>query len=98
MNEENLIPFSERSKEEARTLGRKGGINSGKSRRQRKTLKEELLLLLAEGDTQKNISVALIQQALEGNTKAFEVIRDSIGEKQIEQTELINKEINVVIK
>ena len=98
MNEENLIPFSERSKEEARTLGRKGGIKSGESRRQRKTLKEELLLLLAEGDTQKNISVALIQQALEGNTKAFEVIRDSIGEKQIEQTELINKEINVVIK
>jgi hypothetical protein len=98
MNEENLIPFSERSKEEARTLGRKGGIKSGESRRQRKTLKEELLLLLAEGDTQKNISVALIQQALEGNTKAFEVIRDSIGEKQVEQTELINKEINVVIK
>jgi hypothetical protein len=26
------------------------------------------------------------------------VIRDSIGEKQVEQTELINKEINVVIK
>lgn len=98
MNEENLVSFADRSTEEVRAIARKGGINSGKSRRERKTLKEELLLLLAEGDTQKNISVALIQQALDGNTKAFEVIRDSIGEKQIEQTELINKEVNVVIK
>jgi hypothetical protein len=98
MNEENLVSLADRTTEERRAIAIKGGLASGESRRQRKTLKEELLLLLAEGDTQKNISVALIQQALEGNTKAFEVIRDSIGEKQIEQTELINKEINVVIK
>ena len=32
-NSENLIPFSERSKNEAREMGRKGGIASGKSRR-----------------------------------------------------------------
>lgn len=99
MNEENLIPFSERSKKEARELGRKGGIASGKARRERKTLKEELILLLADGDTQKNISVALIQQALDGNTKAFEVIRDSIGEKQADKIEAeLNNEINIVIK
>lgn len=98
MNEENLVSFADRSTEEVRAIARKGGINSGKSRRERKTLKEELLLLLAEGDTQKNISVALIQQALEGNTKAFEVIRDSIGEKPTDKTELINSEVNVVIK
>ena len=41
---ENLRPVS--SKEEARERGRKGGLASGEARRKRKTLKEELLLLL----------------------------------------------------
>lgn len=98
MNEENLVSLATRTTEERRAIAKKGGVASGKARNKRKTLKEELLLLLEDGDTQKNISVALIQQALEGNTKAFEVIRDSIGEKPTDKTELINKEVNVVIK
>jgi len=48
---ENLRP--PKSTEEARERGRKGGIKSGEVRRERKALKEELLLLLSEGDTQK---------------------------------------------
>lgn len=84
MNESNLKPVQ--SKEEARERGRKGGIASGKARRERKTLREELLLLLEKGDTQEKVSLALIQQALDGNTKAFEVIRDSIGEKPVDKT------------
>lgn len=87
MNEDNLIPMNERTKEEQREIARKGGIASGESRRQRKTLKEELLLLLEKGDTQERVSLALIQEALKGNTKAFEVIRDSIGEKPIDKVE-----------
>ena len=86
MNESNLKPVQ--SKEEARERGRKGGIASGKARRERKTLKEELLLLLSKGDTQERVSLALIQQALEGNTKAFEVIRDTVGEKPKEEIEV----------
>lgn len=39
-NENNLIPFNERSESEVRELNRKGGINSGKTRRQKKTLAE----------------------------------------------------------
>lgn len=39
-NEKNLIPFSERSKSEARENGRKGGIASGKKRRQIKSFRE----------------------------------------------------------
>lgn len=81
MNEENLRPFNELTEEEQRELARKGGIASGKARAARKTLKEELLLLLSNGDTQQKVSLALIQQALQGNTKAFEVIRDTVGEK-----------------
>lgn len=91
MNEENLIPMSERSKDEVRELGKKGGIASGKARRERKTLKEELLLLLSKGNTQEKISLALIQQALDGNTKAFEVIRDTVGEKPMDSVELVGK-------
>jgi hypothetical protein len=78
-NEQNLKPV--RTKSEARERGKNGGIKSGEVRKQRKTLKEELLLLLSEGQTQERISLSLIQEALEGNTKAYEIIRDTIGEK-----------------
>ena len=78
-NKSNLKPV--RTKNEARERGKKGGIKSGEVRRARKTLKEELLALLSEGETQKSISVALIQEAKEGNTKAYEIIRDTIDEK-----------------
>lgn len=86
--EKNLKPQNTRTKEEQREIARKGGIASGKKRREQKTLKEELLLLLAEGDTQKKISLALIRKALQGNTKAFEVIRDSTGQKCVEKVEI----------
>ena len=80
--------------EEARENGRKGGIKSGEVRRARKTLREELIDLLAENITDKNgrvmqtnkaISASIIKQALSGNTKAFELIRDTIGEKPIDK-------------
>lgn len=89
---DNLIPMSERSKEEQREIGRMGGIASGEARRRRKTLKDELIILLEQGDTQKNISLALIMEALDGNNKmkAFEVIRDTIGEKPKEAIEITN--------
>ena len=81
---DNLRPVS--STEEARERGRKGGLASGEARRKRKTLKEELLLMLSDGDIQEKISIALINEAINGNnagsvTKAFEVIRDTIGER-----------------
>lgn len=46
MNDENLIPASKRSKKEARELGRKGGIASGKKRRDKRTFRETLQTLL----------------------------------------------------
>ena len=39
---ENLIPASQRSKEEARGNGRKGGVKSGESRRRKKALRTAL--------------------------------------------------------
>ena len=89
-NEQNLKPV--KSKKEARERGRKGGLASGEARRKRKTLKEELLLMLSDGDIQQKISIALINEAINGNnagsvTKAFEVIRDTIGERPAEKVQ-----------
>ncbi len=47
MNSSNLIPNTERSPEELREMGRKGGIKSGESRR-RKKRQREVMKLLAE--------------------------------------------------
>nr|DAQ87250.1 MAG TPA: hypothetical protein [Caudoviricetes sp.] len=85
---ENLKPVTKRSKEEAREISKKGGIRSGEVRRERKKLKEELLLLLSEGDNNRRMSLAIFERALNGDTKAFEVIRDTIGEKPKEEIEV----------
>ena len=87
-NNNNLKSLSTRSPQERKAIAQKGGKASVKKRAELKTIKEELLLLLAEGDTQKKISLALIQKALNGDIKAFEVIRDSIGQKMTERVEV----------
>ena len=43
---DNLIPQSERTKEEQRAIARKGGIASGKARREKRLMRETLDLLL----------------------------------------------------
>lgn len=40
MNDHNLIPNTERSPEELREMGRKGGIKSGESRRKTRELRK----------------------------------------------------------
>ena len=61
MNESNLIPTSKRSKEEVREIGRKGGIASGKARKEKKLFKEQIELLLSlplkEEETIKQIEM-----------------------------------------
>ena len=60
--EENLIPMSERSKDEARELGRKGGIRSGEVRRQnadiRKRLREIVNMPLRDGNIDEITTLA----------------------------------------
>lgn len=97
-NEDNLIPFNKLTDKEQRELATKGGKKSGEVRKARKTLKEELLLLLSKGDTQQKVSLSLLQQALNGNVKAFEVLRDSIGEKEPERIVNENNPIDELIQ
>ena len=55
-NEENLIPkTSDQSREEAKRNGRKGGIASGKVRRNKKEAKELALMLLSLPVSSKKI-------------------------------------------
>ena len=91
----NLIPANKRSKDEVRTIGQKGGIKSGKVRRMRKTLREQLLILLETGDIQDSICLALIDKALEGDTNAFKVIRDTIGEKPADKICMTTANVNL---
>ena len=114
-NEENLRPIQ--SVSEAREKGAKGGIKSGETRRRKKTLREQMEMLLSlpvqdentrdfieslgiQPDEVNNalaITLSMYQEALKGNTKAFELIRDTIGEKptdrlQIEEAPVIKLE------
>ena len=43
--QENLIPMSERSKEEVREIATKGGINSGKVRKEKATITTTFIYL-----------------------------------------------------
>ena len=80
-NINNLIKNEDLTPEQRRENARKAGLASAEAKKKRKTLREELLALLETNQYQKKISLSLIKQALEGNTKAFEVIRDSIRRK-----------------
>lgn len=99
-NPQNFTPMNKLTKEEQRKIASAGGKKSGESRRKRKTLKEELLALLSDGDIQNRISLALLQEALNGNkagsvTRAFEVIRDTVGEKPTDKIEQTNTNITI---
>ena len=102
MNDENLIPVTQRTEKEAREMSRKGGINSGKSRRQKKTFKElfEIALSLQNEETgeQNDIGItsAMIKKALSGDVKAFESIRDTIGQKPTEKQEINNTNVQKI--
>lgn len=91
-NKGNLKPI--RSVIEAREKGQKGGIASGKARAEKKLLKETLEILLnmeneeTGTDNQTQIGIALLKEALKGNVKAFEVIRDTLGQKPTDKQEI----------
>lgn len=73
------------SSDELKLRQRNGGIKSGEARRAKKTLKQELEILMEmatkDGKTyQELMSLSLVKEALKGNTKAFEVVRDTLGQ------------------
>lgn len=89
-NEQNLKPI--KTTERARELQEKAAQKQRENIARRKTLKETLLMMLEEGDTQNNITLALLDKALKGDTKAYEVIRDTVGEKPTDKIDVGNKD------
>ena len=98
-NEQNLIRNEDLTPTERRERASKAGKASVEARRRRKTLKEELELLLEkmeDGQTnQERMSISLFKEAIKGNTKAFEIIRDTVGEKP---KDVIDANVNTEIK
>lgn len=84
-NEKNLKPI--RDSKRARELQEKSAKKQRENIAKRKTLKEELLLLLSTDNNQNKMSITLLQKAIAGDTKAFEIIRDTIGEKPTEKVQ-----------
>lgn len=94
MNDENLIRKEDRTPSERREIARKAGIASGRARRAKRELKECLNELLekeysgSDGKTMSGaelISVRLFMKARDGDIKAFEVLRDTVGQKPVER-------------
>jgi len=81
------------------TKGKKEAAEaSNKAQAEAKTFAEELRLLLQESlkdgngneaKTQKVISIAMIKKAAKGDVRAYEVIRDTIGQKPTEKVEQV---------
>ena len=83
--QENLIPMSERTKEEVREIATKGGINSGKVRKEKATMRKTLEMLLEEknskGKTYKELAtLGLLKGAINGNASNYRTILETLGE------------------
>lgn len=78
-NEQNLRPIK-LSHEEAVKNGKKGGIKSAESRRAIKTFKQAFEEQLDDNKIKELID-AMYKRATNGDTKAFELIRDTMGQK-----------------
>ena len=99
--QENLIPMNERSEDEVRELGRKGGIASGETRREKATMKKTLEMLLNEknnkGITYRELTtLGLIKGATEGKAENYKVMLALLGELEEQQSETPPVTINII--
>ncbi len=95
-NNENLTPLNERTEEERKEIAKKGGIASGKARNEKKRLKQALLTLLEEKETDymssklldgyEKIALELYRACTDDrNIKAIKLVQEMIGETEKEQ-------------
>lgn len=97
-NEQNLLKGKAtqfKTGEEQAEIARKGGIASGKAKRERKLIKDRILERMGETDWDEMID-GLIERSKD-SVKDFEVLRDTIGEKPKDQIEVTAMDINVVL-
>lgn len=104
-NPENLKPNTERTPKERSELARKAGKASGKARRKRKEFRELLELALSQPnvdnpdvDNWTVATAALLQKAMGGDVRAWEVMRDTLGQKPVEETRVLDSNITITIE
>ena len=102
INEQDKINFS-KGKKFSKDYQPSGKAKS-EGKLKKKTFREVLDYLLEKeitnkagekASTQEAITVALIAQALKGNIRAWELIRDTIGEKPSDKLETTQTTINI---
>lgn len=89
-NEQNLIPIKD--SDVARAMQEKSAKKRSENVRERKLFKEEILKRMGEDDWNEMVD-KLIARAKEQD-KAFEVLRDTVGQKPTEKVENTNVEIS----
>lgn len=102
--EENLVPQSERTKEEQREVATKGGIASGEARRRKRDIQAAMQALLekqyktSQGTLSgaEAISLKQMEKALKGDPKAFELVRDSAGQKPVDKVVVAEVDESVI--
>lgn len=99
MNDQNLIPNEQRTPKERRDNARKAGIASGKARKEKADLRKMCQMVLEMDIKAKDgsiksgaeaITLAQLQKALKGDAKAYEVLRDTAGQKPVDKVEQVN--------
>lgn len=92
-NEQNLLKGDEKHKFTPEEHS-KGGKASAEARRKKRDLKLALEALLEKDYTDKNgnkatgtevLATKLFEQAMRGNVRAFETLRDTVGQKPVER-------------
>lgn len=102
-NKQNLRPLST---EKAREIGSKGGKASVEARRRKKDLRRALEALLdknmgrnkdgEEVSGAEALALKQFEKALKGDTKAFEVIRDTAGQKPVEKVMIAEVDQDII--
>ena len=103
-NEQNLLKGNEKHTFTPEELS-KGGKASAEARRKKRDLRQAIEILLDTDIKGKNgevksgaeaIAIAQFQKALKGDTRAFEVIRDTAGQKPVEKVMVAEVDNDVI--
>lgn len=95
-NEQNLVKGDVAHKLTAEEQSM-GGKRSAEVRREKRDLRKALEILMEQDITDKKgntktgteaMALAVFQKALKGDTKAWEIVRDTIGQKPIEKVQV----------
>ena len=100
-NEQNLIPFSERSPRELKEISRKGQKASVKARKEKKTMKEMLQACLEmknkKGQSyQELVTLGLLNGAMKGNANNYRQVLETLGELEAIKVDIQSQQLTKV--